>query len=72
MSKETWKTIKEYAWSSFVTFTVAFGLALTADTTIPLDKVALFAVLLTAARAGTRAVFNYLATKFKTISSRPE
>ena len=63
--------LKEYGWSSIVTFVAAFAVAIAPTVgSLPLDKAAIFALLAAGIRAGTRAVLNLLTTKFNTLSSQ--
>ena len=65
-------TVKEYAWSSFVTFVAAFMIAAESGIgTVTLTKAALFALFAAAARSGFKAVLNLVTTKLQTISSVP-
>lgn len=72
MNPNTKKVVYEYLWSSLITFVLAFGAALATAGDVPMDKAALFAVILTAGRAGVRAVMNIIATSGTTLSSRPQ
>jgi hypothetical protein len=54
---------KEYFWSSITTFLAAFFLAVAPLVGgVPLDKAALFAVVMAGVRAGVKAVLQLLAT----------
>jgi hypothetical protein len=55
--------IKEYGWSSITTFVAAFAFAIAPLVGgAPLDKAALFAIVMVGVRAGTKAVFQYIAS----------
>lgn len=68
--------LREYIWSSFITFIAAFGTAI-----LPMlggatwNKAAIFALLAVGIRAGVKAVLNLLTTTTTesgaTISSKP-
>lgn len=63
--------LKEYLWSSFITFATAFLFAI-----VPLlgdaepTRAALFALALAGTRAGIKAIANLITTKGETISSK--
>ncbi len=64
---------KEYAWSAFITFMVAFTAALApAIGHAPVDSAALFALFAAALRAGGAAVLNLAYTFIRSFFSPKE
>ncbi len=73
MSTKTKDLVKEYAWSAFITFVTAFLTAVLPTLGgVPFEQGAIFAMFAVGARAGGAAIINLLATRFTTISSRPQ
>lgn len=66
-------TVKEYIWSSFVTFITAFiGTAIPlVNIGQPITEAVLISLGATALRAGVRAVLNVATTQGTTMSSDP-
>lgn len=66
-------TLKEYLWSSLVTFITAFiGTAIPlVDIGQPITEAVLISIGATALRAAVRAVLNVITTKGATVSSDP-
>lgn len=66
-------TVKEYLWSSFVTFITAFLASAIPLVNIgqPISEALLLSIGATALRAGVRALLNLAATQGTTTSSDP-